>query len=65
MLPKKQEHHLLTTVFGLIVVWRKENFQRQLAIDKGKTFEVLEMEEAIQDSMLDARKTLQKIRICE
>ena len=38
----------------------KKNFQRQLAIDKGKTFEVLEMEEAIQDSMLDARKTLQK-----
>lgn len=38
----------------------KKNFQRQLAIDKGKTFEVIEMEDAIQDSMLDARKTLQK-----
>jgi hypothetical protein len=38
----------------------KRNFQRQLAIDKGKTFEVIEMEDAIRESMLDARKTLQK-----
>jgi len=38
----------------------KTDFQRQLAADKGKTFEAIEMEESIKESMLDARKTLQK-----
>ncbi|HNN82197.1 MAG TPA: hypothetical protein PKL30_25180, partial [Leptospiraceae bacterium] len=38
----------------------KKNFQRQLAVDKGKTFEVNDAEDSIKDSLLDARKTLQK-----
>jgi hypothetical protein len=38
----------------------KKNFQRQLAFDKGNTFEAIAADEEVQDSMLDARKTLQK-----
>ncbi len=38
----------------------KKNFQSQLAFDKGRTFEAIAADEEVQDSMLDARKTLQK-----